>query len=65
MSSALTATAPAPSPKSTQVPLSVQSISLLNTSDPIIKAVLYNPLLINAWAVFSAYTNPVHAALMS
>src|SRR3990172_2078133 len=57
--------APAPSPKSTQVFLSVQSVILENISAPMTSAYLECPDFIKLSATERAYINPEHAAAIS
>mmetsp|Transcript_42095 Transcript_42095/g.91741 ORF Transcript_42095/g.91741 Transcript_42095/m.91741 type:complete len:254 (+) Transcript_42095:708-1469(+) len=58
-------TAPAPSPKRTQVPLSVQSTHLARQSAPMMTAFFTEPLRKNCEAVTIAKTKPEQAAVMS
>ena len=60
--SADTITAPAPSPKSTQVDLSSQSINFENVSEPITNTFFAWPEIISALAFASAKTKPAHTA---
>ena len=56
---------PAPSPKRTQVALSVQSTIFESVSAPKTRTFLYRPLFTNLSATLKAYTKPEQAALKS
>ena len=59
---ALSTTAPAPSPKRTQVERSLQSTTRVSVSEPITSAVLYVPAAMPSAAMPSAYTKPEQPA---
>src|SRR3546814_9566127 len=63
--SALSTTAPAPSPNSTQVVRSLQSTMRVSVYAPTTSTVLALPVRMNLSATDSAYTKPEHAALTS
>ena len=64
-SPATSTTAPAPSPNSTQVPRSFQSMMRENTSAPTTSAHFAWPERTNWSAVASPYTKPLHTACTS
>src|SRR5688500_2105219 len=63
--SALSTTAPAPSPNSTHVPRSLQSSMRVSVSAPTTRTVLAAPERMNLSATVRAYTKPEQAALTS